>query len=242
MDMLKIKLSAAVDDISLKKLDEVKLKVEESRFTGDSAVIEVRPSSSETGRIAGDGYFTNASLDNLGKTQNPLDLYPRIIKGDYYFFIGRKQYLKDIRLGTNPVYLDLSELSYCPAMEHIEARTGTIGGDVAYLANVLENFKLLDLRSSLVYGDVSVFARCREMTDLRLISTKCNGVLDVGHCTNLAVLVIEGSGGITCDFDDIADSMVENGRISGSLSTVDAQNNRVTYTFDPEAEHGWTKT
>lgn len=241
MDMLKIKLSAAVDDISLKRLDEVKLKVEKSRFTSDYATLEVRPSNSETGRIAGDGYFTNGSLDNLGKTQNPLNLYPSLIKGDYYFFIGRKQYLKDIRLGTNPVYLDLSELSYCPVMEHIEARSRTIGGDVAYLANILEDFKLLDVRSSLVYGDVSVFERCRKMTDLRLISTKCTGVLDVGHCITLTNLSITSSSGITCDFDDIADSMVENGRISGTLSTYDSQNNHVTYTFDPDAERGWTK-
>ena len=241
MDMLQIKLPGAVENDSLKKIDEVAIKVIESNTPSSQVrnIIEIAPSRVIDGRITGDGYFTNlAGSENYGKSYK-VETYQGLSIGDYNLFLGSKNSIQKLKFDVAGVLIDIEELAYCNSLSELLLASGTGKGDVCNLSNIVSNMKVIYLAGSAFGGDVAVFNGTTKLTRLELRSSdNFYGNLAVGKNVGLTQLFCSGSKSINMDGDSIADEMVANGRTSGTCQIGAPAGGYSTYTF---TSSGWTK-
>lgn len=242
MQALVIKLPSAVDDDSLKRIDEIRFEVRSNLTPEGTAinVLELNPGGQVNGRITGNGYFTNASgTQNKGTSFNVGEgsTYNYVSIGDYYLFIGRKDILTKVKIDATGIFIELSELSYCTNLKNISIIDLRGSGDLSDIINVLPGIEQLTLRGNLFTGDAGLLDETENLTDLMLRNTLITGTLNVGKNIALSSINIFGSE-ITADFDSIADDMVENGRVSGTMEVYTPTSAHFVYTFTSE---GWTK-
>lgn len=242
MQTLIIKLPSEVDDDSLKRIDEIRFEVR-SNLTPDGAasnVLELNPGGQVNGRITGNGHFTNASgTQDKGKSFNVGEgaTYNYASIGDYYLFIGHKDILTKVKIDATGIFIELSELSYCTNLKVISILDRRGSGDLSDLKNVLPGIEQLTLRGNQFTGDVGLLDETENLTELMLRYTAITGTLNVGRNIGLSSVNIIGTE-VVADFDDIADNMVTNGRVSGTMEVYMPNQAHVVYTFTSE---GWTK-
>lgn len=242
MQTLIIKLPSEVDDDSLKRIDEIRFEAR-TNLTPEGLTrnaLELNPGSQVNGRIAGNGHFTNsAGTQDNGQSFNVGEGATYIFTsiGDYYLFIGHKDILTKVKIDAVGLFIELSELSYCTNLKVISIIDSRGSGDLSDIINVLPGIEKLTLRGNLFTGDAGLLDETENLTELMLRKTAITGTLNIGRNIGLSSVNIFGSE-IVADFDDIADNMVTNGRVSGTMDVYMPNQAHVVYTFTSE---GWTK-
>jgi len=242
MQTLIIKLPSEVDDDSLKRIDEIRFEAR-TNLTPEGAarnVLELNPGSQVNGRITGNGHFTNAAgTQDNGKSFNVGKgaTYTYTSIGDYYLFIGHKDILTKVKIDAVGLFIELSELSYCTNLKVISIIDLRGAGDLSDIINVLPGIEQLTLRGNLFTGDAGLLDETENLTELMLRNTAITGTLNIGRNIGLSSVNIIGTE-VVADFDDIADNMVTNGRVSGTMEVYMPNQAHVVYTFTSE---GWTK-
>lgn len=146
-----------------------------------------------TVRVNNGGYFATsyAGLNNQAQrlTEKTIDAETRLYfsNGDYDIFIGNKSNLTEIFLPDNtPLKLiDLSLLKYCSSLNQLQAKGGSIEGDISNLSNC-SGLVLLILHGNgqKVFGDISIL---NGKSSLFTVSFR-NCTKITGSITNLANL------------------------------------------------------
>ena len=164
------KLSGSVDNNSLLKIGEFRIKVSKidnpsEKTQGFNLVFKEKV----TATILGNGYFTDRTLsENNGKTmeipaQSNKDIF--VSNGDYEISFNNKYPLRTLKLKADSVLgvyssdvknriLNLDDLKFCNIAEELDILSPNVHGNLSSLTN-MSNLSFVNIQSNNVYGDYS---------------------------------------------------------------------------------------
>ena len=166
------KLNGIINNDSILRVGELRLSFTP---TGSSKELSIGLESQKLS-IIGNGYFTNASGLNLGKTidssaSGTTTFY--VSDGEFELSIPNKYKLYGLKV-KNCSISDLAELKYSPLFEYFETVNFKVSGDIASLSE-LKSLKILGLSSTQVSGNVASLSGLKNLTNLGLSGTQVSG-------------------------------------------------------------------
>ena len=191
------KLNGIINNDSILRVGELRLSFTP---TGSSKELSIGLESQKLS-IIGNGYFTNASGLNLGKTIDSsvggtTTVY--VSDGEFELSIPNKYKLYGLKV-KNCSISDLAELKYSSLFEYFETVNFKVSGDIASLSE-LKNLTNLALSNTQVSGDIASLSKLKSLNILGLSSTQVSGnvasLSGLKNLTNLGLLGTQVSGDI----------------------------------------------
>lgn len=164
------KLAGSVDNNSLLKIGELRIKVSKidnpsEKTQGFNLIFKEKV----TATILGDGYFTDKTLsENNGKTmeisaQTSKNIF--VSNGDYEISIDSKYSLRTLKIKSDSVSgvyssdvknrsLNLDDLKFCNITEELDIFSPNVHGNLSSLTN-MSNLSFVNIQSNNIYGDYS---------------------------------------------------------------------------------------
>lgn len=180
------KLNGIINNDSILRVGELRLSFTP---TGSSKELSIGLESQKLS-IIGNGYFTNASGLNLGKTIDSsvggtTTFY--VSDGEFELSIPNKYKLYGLKV-KNCSISDLAELKYSSLFEYFETVNFKVSGDIASLSE-LKNLTNLALSNTQVSGDIASLSKLKSLNILGLSSTQVSGnVASLSGLKNLTIL------------------------------------------------------
>lgn len=237
------KLKGAVDNNSLKKMNEFRIGVEKiTSPNSNTQGFSVQFSKETTLSIIGDGYFTDENLSaNKGKSlivpaqngYNVTTIY--LSNGTYEVSIPDKFALT--RLYSHPKYdgisekshcsLDIDELKYVNNMLGLSLSNIKATGDISSLSNKvkMDTLRLINVD---VYGDIDSLSNLTELRKLQSYSTKISGNISSISKLKLLLEVYLQLENLTGDISVLSSmpnlTLINMLNISGDISSLNSLN------------------
>jgi hypothetical protein len=166
------KLNGIINNDSILRVGELRLSFTP---TGSSKELSISLESQKLS-IIGNGYFTNASGLNLGKTLDSsvggtTTFY--VSDGEFELSIPNKYKLCGLKV-KNCSISDLAELKYSPLFVYFETVNFKVSGDIANLSE-LKKLTNLSLSNTQVSGDIANLSELKNLTNLGLLNTQVSG-------------------------------------------------------------------
>ena len=181
------KLNGTINNDSILKLGELRLSF---TSTGSSKELSIGLKESQKLSIIGNGYFTDASGSNLGKTIDANSVGTttfHVSDGEFELSIPNKYKLYGLKV-KNCSISDLAELKYSPLFEYFETTNFKISGDIANLSE-LKNLTNLGLSNTQVRGDIASLAGMARLDYVSLLNTQVSGdIASLSELKNLTIL------------------------------------------------------
>ena len=180
------KLNGIINNDSILRVGELRLSFTP---TGSSKELSIGLESQKLS-IIGNGYFTNASGLNLGKTIDSsvggtTTFY--VSDGEFELSIPNKYKLYGLKV-KNCSISDLAELKYSSLFEYFETVNFKVSGDIASLSE-LKNLTNLGLLGTQVSGDIASLAGMTKLNYVSLANTQVSGdVASLSGLKNLTIL------------------------------------------------------
>ena len=180
------KLNGIINNDSILRVGELRLSFTP---TGSSKELSISLESQKLS-IIGNGYFTNASGLNLGKTLDSsvggtTTFY--VSDGEFELSIPNKYKLCGLKV-KNCSISDLAELKYSPLFVYFETVNFKVSGDIANLSE-LKNLTNLGLLNTQVSGDIASLAGMTKLSYVSLANTQVSGdVASLSGLKNLTIL------------------------------------------------------
>lgn len=248
MSTLVTKLSESINNPLLKKIDEIVYPISPSVADGNISYYNKYVSADikgGTARLVGGGHFVDSQETDIG-TEVQLDpmnwdtLRIRNAAGNKLFVSGKDRLVRCIcQLDTPFIHgLDINQLSYCDSISVLKITDSKATGNLSALSR---SRSLVDVRlSGGIKGDLGIFSDYTSITSLILENNiELSGdIVSLKKNIGMTRLFLNLQNHPLWDFDALADGMVDEGRVSGELRTLNTDNTVVTYTF---SSGGWTK-
>ena len=184
------KLAGSVDNNSLLKIGELRIKVSRTdnpseKTQGFNLIFKEKC----TATILGDGYFTDKTLsENSGKTMEiPAQTNKNIFvsNGDYEISFDNKYPLRTLKLrsdNVSSVYsndvknrsFNLDDLNFCNITEELDIYSPNVYGNLSSLAN-MNNLSYLNVESNNIYGDYSSLEGLKKLSVASLSGNNMKG-------------------------------------------------------------------
>ena len=186
------KLKGSVDNNSLLKLGEMRIKVsEDSSNTPSRHKIALTFYEDTVLSIIGNGYFTNDSLSaNNGKSISvkanvQTELY--VSNGNFEISIPNKYALTYLRIYPSYISVNIEDLKYSSELTNITITETPSYGDISALRNLTKLTHIGAFVCNEIYGDISALSNLIGLTTLGLNGTKVSG--DISALSNLTSLI-----------------------------------------------------
>lgn len=187
------KLKGSVDNNSLLKLGEMRIKVsEDTSNTPSRHKIVLTFYEDAVLSIIGNGYFTNDSLSaNNGKSISvkayvQTELY--VSNGNFEISIPNKYALTYFRIYASNISVDIEDLKYSTELTSIILSETPSYGDISALSNLTKLTYIGAFMCTKIYGDISALSNLTGLTNFGLVSTKISG--DISVLSNLTGLTM----------------------------------------------------
>lgn len=184
------KLAGSVDNNSLLKIGELRIKVSKidnpsEKTQGFNLIFKEKC----TATILGDGYFTDKTLsENNGKAMEiPAQTNKNIFvsNGDYEISFDNKYPLRTLKLQADGVLnvsqndvsnrrFNLDNLNFCNISEELSINSSNVYGELSSLAN-MNNLSYLNVVSKNIYGDYSSLEGLKKLSIASLSGNNMKG-------------------------------------------------------------------
>lgn len=193
------KLQGSVDNPSLLRLGEVRIKLNEvnnpTAHTQGFSLEAIKPVTLE---IIGDGYFTNDTLtQNLGKTKVISSLESIWVSNGAEIAVLDKYNLKKIinyyqgedasKIFANNLHLDLSDLSYSNALTDFVMYNTQISGNIEDL-KTLTALTYLNITGTQISGNIGDLKTLTALTSINIGGGETAITGDIGELSTLTKL------------------------------------------------------
>lgn len=184
------RLSGVVNNPSLLKLGEMRIKVEKVKSPNSSTQgFAFTFNKQATLSILGDGYFTDENLtNNLGKemqvepnTSTAIYVSNNDITlciSDKYSIINFNNFGRNSSSATqnnlSNKAIDLEQFKYSKSIEYIDLIKASVAGDLSALSECIL-LKSINVYSTPLIGDISAFKKMTALIGLSLSNTQVNG-------------------------------------------------------------------
>ena len=198
MDCLITKLKGTVNDDTLMKLGEIRIrKTENPEWDKASQLIWVLFDKDASLNIIGDGYFTSDDgTENKGKTLNcraNIGVNVLVSNGNFEISVENKYALKIFELTSlsyTPEYkksksIEVSAFQYSKKLEVLSLRLELVSGDISALQNLTALTKIV-MDNTQVSGDISALRNLTALTNIEMSETQVSG--DISALQNLTAL------------------------------------------------------
>ena len=236
------KLNGTINNDSILKLGELRLSF---TSTGSSKELSIGLKESQKLSIIGNGYFTDASGLNLGKTIDTsvggTTTTFHVSDGEFELSIPNKYKLSGLKV-KNCSISDLAELKYSPLFEYFETTNFKISGDIANLSE-LKNLTNLGLSSTQVRGDIANLKNLTALNILGLSNTQVSGDIanlsELKNLTNLGLSSTQVRGDIAslAGMTGLNYVSLANTQVSGDIASLSELKN-LTILFAGKNNHG----
>ena len=225
------KLKGSVDNNSLLKLGEMRIKVsEDSSNTPSRHKIALTFYEDTILSIIGNGYFTNDSLSaNNGKSISvnanvQTELY--VSNGNFEISIPNKYAITYLKIYSSNISVDIEDLKYSSELTNIIITETPSYGDISALRNLTKLTYIGAFVCNEIYGDISALSNLTGLTNIGLTSTKVSG--DISALSNLTGLTsfdisdtnISGDISALSNLTNLIDFYVTNTSVSGDISAL----------------------
>lgn len=208
------KLSGVVNNTSLFKLGEMRIKVESVKSPNSNTQgFSFTFNKQATLSILGDGYFTDENLsNNLGKEKQVEPNTNTVIyvsNNDITLCVSDKYSITNFnnfgRKSSNVIQnslsnkvIDLEQFKYSKSIEYIDLVKASVVGDLSDLSECIL-LKLINVYSTPLIGDISAFKKMTALIGLSLSNTQVNGDIsalkDLISLQNVKVISSESING-----------------------------------------------
>lgn len=226
------KLNGKIDDKSIRKLDELKLSVQETESSLNDRKLRVVLEN------AGSCRLTNGNiLSSTGTSMGDTTAISKLTSVDIYFdntnsdvFVSSKYDLTYMKFNFRGLLFDIDELKYSPVNYLDLENTQAYGNVSTFEGNkLLRNF---NVKNTKVSGNLNVFKDNTTLTDFVISGTKITGAIaDLSSLSSLKNLAVSNTQ-ITGDIAVLSSMskletiyLDDNTSVSGNIDSLSDMNN-----------------